>query len=121
MSPKNRFIGIVFFWIVACVILFIVRKVFFPEQIDTDTTVHFKISAGTIILFVGLFRILDTIYACTHGFVVSAYGLGPLKIFYFKANPFEFIFGFVFQMFIWTLLVIMTWSGFHEAILELPG
>jgi hypothetical protein len=119
MSPKKRYLTVILFWVVSILVLFAIRKIFFPEKIEGHALLIFQISAAGVCVLVGLIRILDTIYNCAHGIVICVYPTHPMETIHYKVSPLLFISSLMFEIFIWSMLIAMMWPWLHDAIIKL--
>lgn len=119
MSPKKRYLAAILFWVVSLLVLFAIRKIFFPGKIEGHALLFFQIPAAGACVLVGLIRILDTIYNCAHGIVICVYPTHPMETVHLKVSPLLFMFSFIFEVFIWSMLIVMTWPWLYDSIIKL--
>lgn len=119
MSPRKRYLIAILFWLVSLLVLFAIRKIFFPIEIEGHDLTLFKIPAAGVCVLVGLIRLLDTIYNCAHGMAVSVRGIRPIEIVHFDVSPLRFLFSLLFELFMWSMLTIMMWPLFYDSITKL--
>lgn len=121
MPPKKRYIGAILFWAGSLLVLFAVRKLAFPKVVDGQSLLYFKISASGICFVLGLIRMLDTFYNCVRGVVISVRGIRPIEVVSFQARPLQFVISFVFELFMWSMVMFMSWPLLTESVNELHG
>lgn len=114
MSPKTRYAAVMLFWIAGLLILFAVRKLLFPKDINDCVSLSFKVAAMGVCFLVGLVRTLDTVYNLKNGVMVSLRGTIPMKVVHLEDSPLMFLLGFMIEAFMWPTLMIITWPALHE-------
>ena len=119
MSPKKRYLAAIFFWAVSLLVLFVIRKAFLPERVEGHALLFLQIPAAGVCFLVGLIRVLDTAYNCVNGIVICVYPTRPMEVVHFKVSPLLFVFGLIFEAFIWVMLMVMTWPLLRDSITKL--